>query len=966
MRIQSFKKWMLFIFAQFIIFAFFSLSIGTIPSFDIVKNEVLYPVSSIEEAEQIAFQYDLQLNEITSYHLALYQVPENRDITALISAGFLYNSIMFPTAPPWQDPTLDPYLSQQYGLEITQTDDAWAYSLGSSAIVIAIIDTGIDIDHPEFVGRISSLSYNVPNNVVGINAVNDDQGHGTMVAGVIGAIKDNSIGIAGITQNTQLMVIKANENGAEGFKESNVIKGIYYAVDNGAHVINLSLGSTYFNTATETAINYATSQGVFVVAASGNDGETSTAMMYPASYENTISVGAVDKTKTIAPYSNYNTQVDLAAPGTGIVTTAIDGYTNVSLVSGTSFAAPHVAGIIALYLSLYPQASIAEVKTRLYGTAEDLGDAGLDIYYGYGLINAFSLITSSYHKITFVTPSSTLIEPLYVESGETFTLPQAPEMTDQIFIGWFYDALFNEPFDALKMVTADVTLYAKYVDASHTITFVTGGESIEPMIVAHGDTLLLPLATKPGYTFNGWFLDLALTIPYEPHPIENDLTLYAGFIENPKVTVTLIDDDILIATLMVDQTVIYETTPLEKEGYDFIGWYLDPSFNESYQSQYLENNITLYAKWQIKTYQIQFVTEGDSIDPLFVIYGEDYSLPISVKQGFNFIGWYLNSALTELYVKDQIKSDLILYAKFEPILFKVAMYQGETLIESVSVGYGTLFTAENLDVKGMNFEGWYYDLSFMNAYVAGTLTSDISLYAKMSPILYTFNFYGIDQLTLLDTLQGYYGEVIDYPTFPPLLSSVNLGLNFVGWNLDHLYETTINEIYPIIEVTFYPDTVRINPSLDTLYQGSLYQEQGLNIIDGRLSVKIVGSVNVNQVGRYVLSYQVHYNDNFLYEYSRVVNIIALPALPVITLNKGVTTLFKNQPYQEAGAKTTKGTVEIIGTVDTSVPGVYTILYQVEYAGNIVQLKRYVFVLETQAAEVVVVAYIDKKEDEWIA
>jgi len=318
------------------------------------EYEMLYPVNSIEAAYELEMRYGLELIEYSG-HFATFEINALTNINQLIEAGFIYNNIVSSIGRPI--PLSDPYLNYQYGITITDTDDAWKIEAGSAEIIIAIIDTGIDTNHEEFIGRISSLSYNVTTNQTGLLAIEDDNGHGTMVAGVIGAIRDNKIGIAGITNFTQLMVIKANEDGVDTFKESNIIEAIYYAVDHGANVINLSLGSTYANPLTNEAINYATDHGVFVVGAAGNEGNS--VPMYPASFENAISVSAVDSGSTIAPYSNFNEHVDIAAPGTQIYSTANDGA--YATASGTSFAAPHVSGIIALYLSAFPLASVNEV-----------------------------------------------------------------------------------------------------------------------------------------------------------------------------------------------------------------------------------------------------------------------------------------------------------------------------------------------------------------------------------------------------------------------------------------------------------------------------------------------------------------------------------------------------------------------------------------------------------------------------
>ncbi|HOO44104.1 MAG TPA: S8 family serine peptidase, partial [Bacillota bacterium] len=180
-------------------------------NYNVVDNIFLHSTSSYDDALYIADEYNLELIEYSEYGYSIYQ-NTYQDDTYLLSNGFSYDSYSTVDESPWKTTTTeDPYLKNQYGLEVTNTIETWGLTEGSSQVLIAIIDTGIDINHPEFQGRISTLSKNVVTNTVGITAVDDDYGHGTMVAGIIGAIKDNSTGIAGITQNTMLLVLKANE-----------------------------------------------------------------------------------------------------------------------------------------------------------------------------------------------------------------------------------------------------------------------------------------------------------------------------------------------------------------------------------------------------------------------------------------------------------------------------------------------------------------------------------------------------------------------------------------------------------------------------------------------------------------------------------------------------------------------------------------------------------------------------------
>lgn len=273
----------------------------------------------------------------------------------------------------------DPLYVYQSALGLIGAPAAWKVTTGSSSTVIAFLDTGLDLSHTEFSGRI----------LPGYDFVNSDadpsddswSGHGTLVTGIAVATGRNNAGIAGLDWNAQIMPIKVLDPAGNG-SYANVAAGIIWAVDNGADVINLSLGGAAVpGAALEAAIAYAEAQGVVVVAAAGN---SNTSLFYPAQYASVIAVGAVDNGLERLPYSNFGPELDVMALGLDLVsTTPGGGYT---IVSGTSAAAPQVAALAALLLSLEDTLSPAEMTAILTTTALDLGDPGFDVFYGAGLI----------------------------------------------------------------------------------------------------------------------------------------------------------------------------------------------------------------------------------------------------------------------------------------------------------------------------------------------------------------------------------------------------------------------------------------------------------------------------------------------------------------------------------------------------------------------------------------------------
>jgi subtilisin family serine protease len=279
----------------------------------------------------------------------------------------------------------DPSYNNQWHLPKMNVDQAWDISRGSSNVRIAVIDSGVDADHVDLASKLVGGYNTIDNNT----NTNDDDGHGTHVAGIAAAATDNGLGVAGVCANCRIMPIKAMNASGIGYT-SDIAEGIRWAADNGARVINLSLSSTSNSTAMASAVNYAFNKGCVIVAAAGNDGGNVTS--YPAANDNVIAVAATDFNNNRASFSNFGSFVDLAAPGVSILSTTNDG--GYGYKQGTSMATPNVAGVAALLLSFNSQLTPAQVEQTLKSTALDLGSAGRDDYYGNGLVNAFAAIST--------------------------------------------------------------------------------------------------------------------------------------------------------------------------------------------------------------------------------------------------------------------------------------------------------------------------------------------------------------------------------------------------------------------------------------------------------------------------------------------------------------------------------------------------------------------------------------------
>jgi thermitase len=288
----------------------------------------------------------------------------------------------------------DPNWGLQYGLVNIHAPQGWDYSTGSSAVTIAIVDSGVDLSHADLAAKIVP-GYDFVN---GDNIPQDDYGHGTHVAGIAAAIGNNGLGISGVSWGARIMPIKVLDSGGGG-NFANVAAGIIWATDHGAQVLNLSLGGNSPSTVLQDAVNYAYGKGVVLVAAAGNSAPNP--ILYPASYPNVIAVGAVDSANNHATSSNSGPELDVVAPGVSIYSTVPGGY---NYLSGTSMAAPYVAGLAAILRGFPGGYSPDAIEFEMESTAMDLGVAGRDNVYGYGLIQMDRAIQLVYPKPTTVPP----------------------------------------------------------------------------------------------------------------------------------------------------------------------------------------------------------------------------------------------------------------------------------------------------------------------------------------------------------------------------------------------------------------------------------------------------------------------------------------------------------------------------------------------------------------------------------
>jgi subtilisin family serine protease len=359
----------------------------------------------------------------------------------------------------------------------------------SGSAVVAVIDTGIDANHPDLVGKIAP-GYDY---LDGDFVPNDTYGHGTHVAGIALAGTDNGIGTVGVGYSPNIKVMPLRVCDSSGCPTSDIVDAIYYAADNGANVINLSLGGRVGSASEEQAINYAWDKGLVIAASSGNDGTGR--VSYPAAYANCIAVGSTNWHDQLAPYSNQGSDLDVVAPGGDMssyhdpggiystmptydvyLTTAYGYSTNYDQLQGTSMAAPQVAGLAGLLFAVSVPDSNGngrtndEIRNIIQSTADDLGKQGWDRAYGWGRINAYNAVLAASGGSGLNQPPTA--DFAYAASGLTVTFTDQSTDNDGQVVSWSWD--FG---DGLGTSTAQNPTYPYAAGGTYAVSLTVSDDS---------------------------------------------------------------------------------------------------------------------------------------------------------------------------------------------------------------------------------------------------------------------------------------------------------------------------------------------------------------------------------------------------------------------------------------------------------------------------------------------------------
>lgn len=393
-------------------------------SYGIKSSRALFPNKVYESSSTIGRIIELKY-ESDKDPFYISSKLSKVDLFEWIEPRFIYELSFIPN---------DPSYSQQYALTRINAAQAWDISQGDTSISIGIVDTGVDWDHPDLEANIWINWDEIPNNGIdddnngfiddirgwdfgGLNGtpdnnpMEDQPDHGTHVAGIASAVTNNGVGVASIGFKTKIMAIKTTRNDRRGVNGPFIIygyEGIVYAADNGAGIINCSWGGGGYSIYGQEIFNYALSKNSLVVCAAGNS--NSSEPFYPASYNWALSVASTTSTDARSSFSNYGTNIDVAAPGSNIYNTWQNN--TYATLSGTSMASPLVAGLAGLVKARFPQFNALQIGEQIRVNSDDINSINPSFQFllGKGRINAFKSLNNNNSKsvraieVTFTDP----------------------------------------------------------------------------------------------------------------------------------------------------------------------------------------------------------------------------------------------------------------------------------------------------------------------------------------------------------------------------------------------------------------------------------------------------------------------------------------------------------------------------------------------------------------------------------
>ena len=667
------------------------------------------------------------------------------------------------------------YYSEQWDLYTTGTgidaNAAWKAGLTGDGVKVAVLDSGVnaaheDLDQAKIAGGWTYITVNgVKQNYAG--AI-DDYGHGSHVTSTIAAQTDNGKGIAGMTPDVEILPVKCLDSSGKGVV-SDFILAFDYALNNGADVVNCSVGSGIVNSylsgqflALQEEIDKLYARGIIVVAAAGNSGNSY--YYFPAACKHVVGVSNTDISGARYSSSEYNASITVAAPGAdiyGISNTSNDGYLS---RTGTSMAAPHVAALAAVGKEIADRRgrnlNEDSFKNLLQASAVDKGTPGYDEYYGYGLINVKDYIDAAYAPAAW---NST---------------PNAQE-------------------DALPDTNQE-----------YQVNFILDGGTLPPgaqTTYRPSAQFIFPIPTKSGYTFAGWKGPNGTIVGGLPKYYYGDYTCTAQWTSAQITYVTYTFDwngGKPAGPSQIDYVYNAPITGLPKPtklGYDFVGWYTLPAGGDEVAEGSIVSSPyskTLYAVWSPKSINYTFdVNGGDPADSyvkgyrLWAVLGE---LKTPERLGYTFVGWFTarsGGVAVNEYTQVEDEVPVTLYARWEGLAVDYSFFAngGNPAYNHVKEYiYGSTLGELNALVRyGYKFSGWYTapsggaKLTETSKVEMPMGSSNVSFaaYARWSPVdvAVTLNSNGGKNLSRNKLSLKYDGS------YSGLATPSRTGYSFMGW-----------------------------------------------------------------------------------------------------------------------------------------------------------------------------------------
>ena len=441
-----------------------------------VKGHILVqPRAGLSDAEfdnALATQGGKAAGRLGNLDIYVVSLPPTASEQAVATALAHHPNITFAEVDRLVAPAFTPNdadYGSEWHLQTINAPIAWNTSVGSG-VTVAILDSGIDATHPDLVGQLVPGWNFYDNN----SNTADVYGHGTMVAGVVAARGNNSIGVAGVAWGAKLMPLRVTDTSGIGTLSA-FANGLTYAADHGARVANLSF-AVQSSSSTQTAAQYFVNKGGVVFNSAGNYG----ALDSTAPSNSLVSVSATGNTDILASWSSYGPYVDLSAPGVGIWTTSLGG--GYSAVSGTSFSSPLSAGVAALMMSVNPSLAPSQIVSLLESSAVDLGSAGYDYDYGYGRVNAAAaVIAAAQAKAPDVQPPSVAISsptggtvsgivPINVTASDNVGVTRVDLLVSGTLLASDISAPYAFSWDSTALAGSSASLVARAYDAAGNAT----------------------------------------------------------------------------------------------------------------------------------------------------------------------------------------------------------------------------------------------------------------------------------------------------------------------------------------------------------------------------------------------------------------------------------------------------------------------------------------------------------------